>query len=329
MDMICATRSGVDRAIRWEGCYNARDLGGLPTVTGASTRYGRLIRSADTRFITAAGWAAARDAGIRVVIDLRNPDEVAPGSLPAARAAARPADIETILIPLDDIEDLALWRRLKGEGLNGTPLYYRPFLEAKPGRVAAVLTAIARVQGGGVLFHCGVGRDRTGLISLLLLSLAGVTPEAIVADYELTFGQLAPLFAALGLDQDEWDVQEHLKSRGTTVSETITSLLADLDVAGYLAAAGVSDADIGALRRRLLRLALRQCAGIGFVPQPAVGPGFTCISLRPSGGPSYVSMFTCTGLPVSSSSSARSRPISAPPWPSTTPGRSASMPTWT
>jgi len=233
-------------------------------VTGATTRYGRLIRSADTRFITAAGWEAAREAGIRAVVDLRNADEVAPGSVPVATlgagtfavpgaeaSAARPADIKTMLVPLDDIEDLDLWRYLNGEGLNGTPLYYRPFLDAKPERVAVVLTAIARVQDGGVIFHCGAGRDRTGLISLLLLALADVTPEAIVADYELTLGRLGPLFAALGL-ADEFDVREHLKERGTTVSETITTLLRDLDAAEYLAAAGVSAADIDALRRRLL-----------------------------------------------------------------------------
>lgn len=264
MDRIPETSCGIDRVLRWEGFYNARDLGGLPTVTGSWTRYGRLIRSADTRFVTAAGWEAAGAAGVRVVIDLRNPDEVQPGSLPAVTlgagtfampadrtAVARPADLETMLIPLDDIEDVDLWRRLNSEGLNGTPLYYRPFLDAKPGRIAAVLTAIARVQDGGVIFHCGAGRDRTGLISLLLLSLAGVTPEAIVADYELTFGHLAPLYAALGFGQDEPDAREYLKSQGTTVSETIATLIRDLDVAGYLATAGVSGADIGALRRRL------------------------------------------------------------------------------
>jgi protein-tyrosine phosphatase len=264
MDMASGARFGADRAVRWEGFYNARDLGGLPTVTGALTRFGRLIRSADPRFITAAGWEAARDAGFGVVIDLRNPDEVEPGStsaatlgagtfaVPAARATAvRPAGIATILVPLDDIEDLALWHRLNGEGLNGTPLYYRPFLEAKPERVAAALTAIARAPGG-VIFHCGAGRDRTGLISLLLLSLAGVAPEAIVADYELTFGQLAPLNAALGLEQGEFDVRGYLKSRGTTVSGAITSLLRDLDVTEYLGDAGVSGDDIDALRRRLL-----------------------------------------------------------------------------
>jgi protein-tyrosine phosphatase len=263
MDMVSGTRLGPDRAVRWEGFCNARDLGGLPTVAGAWTWYGRLFRSADTRFITAAGWEAAYEAGIRGVIDLRNPDEVEPGSVPGATlgagmfavpaprtATARPAGIRTLLIPLDDIEDLDLWRCLNGEGLNGTPLYYRLFLDAKPERAAAVMTAIAQVPGG-VIFHCGAGRDRTGLISLLLLSLAGVTPAAIAADYELTLGQLAPLYAALGVDQDEEDVREYLKSRGTSVSETIISLVRDLDVAEYLATAGVSVADIDALRRRL------------------------------------------------------------------------------
>ena len=123
MEVVPATCPGLDRVVRWEGFCNARDLGGLPTVTGTSTRYGRLIRSADTRFITAAGWEAAHDTGICVVIDLRNTDEVEPGSLPATTlgagtfavpaartTAARPPDIQTMLIPLDNIEDLGLWR---------------------------------------------------------------------------------------------------------------------------------------------------------------------------------------------------------------------------
>lgn len=255
----------MNRAITWEGFHNARDLGGLPTVSGGITRYGRLIRSADTRFITAAGWEAARAAGVRAVIDLRNPDEATPGARPSATLAtgslavaaalatvAPPPDIETRLVPLDGIEDLALWQRLNSEGLNGTPLYYRPFLEAKPERVAAVLTAIAQAGDGGVIFHCTVGRDRTGLISLLLLSLADVTPEAIAADYELTLGQLTALDAALGIQREHRDVHAFLRSRGTTLAETITGLVRDLDVPAYLADAGMRRDDIDTLRRRLL-----------------------------------------------------------------------------
>jgi len=66
VDIASGTRPCPDRAVRWEGFYNARDLGGLPTATGAWTRRGRLIRSADTRFITAAGWEAARRVGAGV-----------------------------------------------------------------------------------------------------------------------------------------------------------------------------------------------------------------------------------------------------------------------
>src|SRR5258708_28802036 len=72
----------ADRAIWWEGFYNARDLGGRPTISGAATRYGVLIRSADLRFVTAVGWQSAVDAGFRTVLDLRNDDEAEPGSIP-------------------------------------------------------------------------------------------------------------------------------------------------------------------------------------------------------------------------------------------------------
>ncbi len=250
--------------ISWDGFHNTRDLGGLPTVTGTVTRHGRLIRSADLRFVTSAGWAAAQASGVRAVIDLRNADEVTPGArslatlgagmftAPAARAEVPPPpDIAVALVPLDDVGDVALWQRLNADGLNGTPLYYRPFLDAKPGPVAAVLSAIARVRDGGVIFHCGAGRDRTGLIAILLLALADVTPEAIAADYALSYDQLPALFATLGRELGEVDTPAYLAARGTSAHESITGLLRDTDVAEYLAAAGVTGTDIDSLRARL------------------------------------------------------------------------------
>lgn len=253
------------RTIQWEGFYNARDLGGLPTVTGSTTRYRTLIRSADPRFVTAAGWQSALDAGVRTVIDLRNDDEVVWGSAPTATLGAgtfavpasgttarRPAAIRTVQVPLDDIGDTAFWSGLNERGLNGTPLYFRPFIAAKAQRIAAVLTAVARAQPGGIIFHCGAGRDRAGLVSLLLLSLAGVKPDAIAEDYELSLGQVGALFAALGVAPREPDMRNFLRERGTTAREAILGLLDGLDVAQYLAAAGVGETDIAALQSRLL-----------------------------------------------------------------------------
>lgn len=187
--------TAADREITWEGFHNARDLGGLPAGRRHVTRRQALIRSADLRFVTAAGWQAAYDAGVRTIIDLRNDDEVrepaGPGATalggsarlpPVAGGRQAPTGMRRVHVPLDGIEDTAFWRYLNEERLNGTPLYYRPFLERKPDRCAAAVAAVARAAPGGVIFHCSAGRDRTGLLTLLLLSVAGVPEEIIAAD---------------------------------------------------------------------------------------------------------------------------------------------------
>jgi protein-tyrosine phosphatase len=258
------------RQIRWPGFHNARDLGGLPTLGGPVTRFGTLIRSGDPRFVTPAGWQAARAAGFRTIIDLRNDDEVRPeaslaglpagsATLTAGSAAAAPAPpldlpagLERTQVPLDDIQDVCFWRRLNDEGLNGTPLYYRPFLAAKPGRCAAVLAAIARARPGGVIFHCTAGRDRTGLIAMLLLALAGVRPAAIADDYALSAGQVGALFAALDVADSTAGIEAELRRRGTTARAALLDALSGLDPAARLRAAGLRDTDITALRARLL-----------------------------------------------------------------------------
>src|SRR4051812_49983691 len=68
----------MSRAVTWEGFHNTRDLGGLPTGAGHTTRRGAFFRAADLRFVTEAGWAQARESGVRTVIDLRNADEIRP-----------------------------------------------------------------------------------------------------------------------------------------------------------------------------------------------------------------------------------------------------------
>jgi hypothetical protein len=64
-----------DRHLDWEGCFNARDLGGLPTRDGRETRWRSIIRSDSLDDLTSAARAAMRDHGVRTVIDLRNADE--------------------------------------------------------------------------------------------------------------------------------------------------------------------------------------------------------------------------------------------------------------
>ncbi|WP_410617863.1 tyrosine-protein phosphatase [Amycolatopsis sp. cmx-8-4] len=253
----------MSRAVTWDGFFNTRDLGGLPTRSGETTGYGAFFRSADLRFVTDAGWAHAREAGVRTVVDLRNDDEIRPGaesrtaqagSAQFTAPAATPATpgIDRLEVPLDDIDDVEFWQQVNREQLNGTPLYYPLFLQRKAGRCAAVIKAIAHAAPGGVLFHCGAGRDRTGLITLLVLALAGVEPQAIAADYDLSAEALKALFAAMGTDDQGPVIEAILAKRGTTTEGAVLAALDGFDVERYLLDAGVSRDELRGVRHRFL-----------------------------------------------------------------------------
>ena len=263
-DKPTASGAVTGRDIAWEGFANARDLGGLPTRDGRVTRFGAYIRSGDLRFVTAAGWQTAREAGVRTILDLRNDDEIRPASgqqltalagsaqFPALAAAQPPSWTTRVEVALDDIADTGFWQFLNRERLNGTPLYFRPFLDRKPERCAAAVTALAGAFPGGVIFHCGAGRDRTGLVTLLLLALADVEPDAIARDYEQSAEPLQALFTAMGQPDQGPSIEAALADRGTTAREAILATLEGFNAETYLLTAGVSPASLAAVRHRLL-----------------------------------------------------------------------------
>jgi protein-tyrosine phosphatase len=171
--------------LTWAGCVNVRDLGGLPTSDGGCTRPGALVRADALDRLTSRGWAALHDHGVRTVIDLRNPDERAADLVP------RPDDVTTVRLPLENEPDPAFWRVWADTGLFATPLYFRPFVERFPAKIAALAHAVAEAPPGGVVVHCRIGRDRTGLAAFVLLLAAGVLEAPIIEDYLLSDRELA------------------------------------------------------------------------------------------------------------------------------------------
>lgn len=234
-----------DRHLDWSGIFNARDLGGLPRVGGGVTRHGAIVRSDSLQNLEARGWEEAWGYGIRTVIDLRNEGEIGDD------AAPRPASIETVNIPLDVTEARDFWEVWGSGPQFATPLYYGPHLERFADRSAQVLHAIAAAPPGGVVFHCQGGRDRAGQISMLLLALAGVEPEAIAADYALSDERLRPLYLSRGEEDEAPKIAAYLGEQATTASALILELLAALDVEATLLAAGLEQEDVEALRHRL------------------------------------------------------------------------------
>lgn len=221
---------------------NARDLGGLPLVGGGTTPRGVFFRSESVERVTAKGWDDVWSAGIRTVVDLRRPGERARDRSP------RPQWLTTVHVDLDGLENQGFWRDYWDNGLVGTAVYFLPHLAAMPERTGAVLTALAGAGEGGVLFHCAGGRDRTGLISMVLLSIAGVEAEAIVDDYLETV-RLGDLRAAsANRNNDEALIEQLLSRYGTTTEQAFRDALDGLDLDAVLAAGAV-----GAQVRHTLR----------------------------------------------------------------------------
>ena len=155
-------------------------------------------------------------------------------------------------VPLDANEDREFWRVWESGPQFGTPLYYAPHLERHPDRSARAIAAIANAQPGGVLFHCGGGRDRAGQIAMLVLALVGVPPDVIAADYALSAERLATRYAALGEHDQNPAIEEFMEREGTTAARAIVDTLATMDVEERLRSAGLTATDVAALRERLL-----------------------------------------------------------------------------
>ena len=247
--------TGDDRALAWDGCLNVRDLGSLPTEDGARIVPGALVRGDNARRLSDAAWRAVVEHGVRTVIDLRFPEELAadpPGVLP----------IEVVHVSVLGRADPAYAHELDArlaslpDEVAHTREAYLEFLERNRPAFGRAVSAAATAPPGGVLVHCMEGKDRTGLVVALLLRLAGVPPEEIAADYALSAERLAPVFAPW-LEAATDDAQRERRRRiASTPAAAMVEVLAELDrrygtVEGYLRAAGVSDDELRAARSRL------------------------------------------------------------------------------
>ncbi|QIK63546.1 tyrosine-protein phosphatase [Leucobacter viscericola] len=261
-----------------QGTHNARGLAGLPTDGGQSIAEGVLFRSDSLSALTPEGVAAFREYRIGTVIDLRTDaersraadvlptdnsvtliplpvlggamDEMARGLMPAATAGSKTQlSSEQLSAILDQVPTL---QQLYVGILSSSA---RQFAEL--GR--AVLAGVA-TDRPGVLFHCTAGKDRTGLAAAILLMLAGVDRETIVADYTQTEENLAGAFAealtglitGFGLPLTPKLDQLATKSPAAAIEAAMDWISENYrDAAGYLQSGGMTVEETDKLRRTL------------------------------------------------------------------------------
>lgn len=231
---MAASERGTFRALPWDACLNARDLGGLTTGDGRRVRHGALIRSDQLCRLSERGRSAVLAHGVRIV-------------------AWQEHDVDYALIPQQDEQ---LWRELDGVARTRAEPDAAA-IDRRATRIVAMMQAVANATPGGVLIHCLAGKDRTGIAVALLLSLVGVDDEQIAADYALSEAALAEeraaALAAAPDDEARARIVRGYDARAETMLATLAHLRARHGGAEtYLRRAGLSETDIQRIRERLL-----------------------------------------------------------------------------
>jgi protein-tyrosine phosphatase len=187
---VTAATTTAPRFIEFERCFNCRDLGGYTGRDGRRVRWRRLFRSMTPEYMTDADVAKARALGITLVYDIRGARyKSGPlGELPGRRVAYRPRRYVG-WTP----ESLQKYREL-------APEVALPQVLDRLGRNFARGAAAIADEDGAALFHCRLGKDRSGVFAALLLKLMGVGDEEVIADYVLSGDASATARPLLSID---------------------------------------------------------------------------------------------------------------------------------
>lgn len=213
-----------DRRIRMDGPLNFRDLGGYLTQDGGMVRWRQVFRSDSLEHASTADVdLLVHGLGVRSVIDLRTEGECAraPRPHPGLRG------VETFQLPLVDRDCFSDPMFFPGVGAEEL---YLLLLNRSAERIVDALRLLAAVPRP-VVFHCGLGKDRTGLLAAVLLGLLGASDGDVVRDYVLSNQALPGLVARLGV--------AHPSAASPPIPRQ-----------AYAAEAGVMRTVLGALRHR-------------------------------------------------------------------------------
>jgi protein-tyrosine phosphatase len=248
------------RHVRFEACFNFRDLGGYPTRYGRQLRWKTLYRSDTLHRLTAADAQAFAALGLRTVIDLRSGTELAESG--RLRTDAGTADWHHTPI----LENLHLRPPSDNPAPPATPPevlppgeFYAQILEEFGTSVAAAFKLLAAEEALPAVFHCTGGRDRTGMMAALVLELVGVEDDVIAEDYLLT--QRATDRTLSWVEANEPDFAALVAQIPPEARElrpdVILGFLERVRVrhgsaAGFLGSVGLSEDEQESLRRRLV-----------------------------------------------------------------------------
>ena len=254
-----------------DGVVNMRDVGGLPTTDGGTVASGRLLRSDNLQDLSDADVRhLVEQVGVTDIVDLRSDIEVrieGPGPLQVRELAThhRHSLFRDDEVEVSAEDALVLpWSKSAGAERPKPPRrdddywasHYLGYLADRPDSVLGALQVVAESRGATIV-HCAAGKDRTGTVVGLALSVAGVSDEDVVADYVATGERIEAIVARLmARPAYEEVLRDQPMSHHLPRPETMERILAVLaerhgGAAGWLLENGWSEDQVAQLRGRL------------------------------------------------------------------------------
>jgi protein-tyrosine phosphatase len=239
------------RHIALESALNFRDVGGYPTADGHHVRWRRLFRAGGLSQLSEADLAVLGDLGIATVVDLRSTAEWEMGRFPHE---SFPVAFHHLPI-VEEILDPTRYDLPRGM----MAARYQDYCKEGGAQIARALSIVADPASHPVVVHCLAGKDRTGVVVALVLSLLGVDDETVAADYALSataMGKLrerartsVPDFASRPAELTD----EVFSARPETVLSLLDALrAAHGSIEDYVVSVGVRPAAIETLRAALV-----------------------------------------------------------------------------
>jgi protein-tyrosine phosphatase len=236
----------IEQKIELAGASNIRDLGGYPTVNGGRTRKGVYFRSDSLHNLQTEDITKIKELGVTMQLDLRSSDEI----------SAYPSKLRS----LEGIEylNISLFDDMQSSGFRNIPHdmveMYCGLLNHNREKFAAIFRALLSTNGGCII-NCTAGKDRTGIVVMLLLNLVRVSDEAITFDYSVSAANMAGQFTYQKklMAEKGYVLPNYIfLSKPDYIKKTLEHLKRSyIDAQGYIKLCGLGDKEIEQLRTRL------------------------------------------------------------------------------
>ena len=246
-----------ERLITLAGCGNFRDLGGYETRKGRTVRWRRLFRSDALAWLTEGDVQALAGMDLRLVfgIDLRTHDELDAMHVGVVyESDTRHQHLP--FFPRFGADRAAVQAAVHAIGQVAGDRYLQLMEQSRP-CFEGVFNLLAEPAHYPSAFYCAAGKDRTGMVSALLLRMLGVSDEQIIEDYALTEApteeRMIARFKTMGRDLREMPDPSTLKAH----PETMEHFLAGFDrlhgsVEEFLLSCNLQESTLEQVRQNLL-----------------------------------------------------------------------------